>query len=214
MGVAVSFTSQAQSDPVPASKPEIPGSFLRILYTPLNLSVAEGADLNLNLEWEKPITSRLSFDLTFYKDLDQTRGASPDVYDGALDIFTNNLNSGVAQNILTSLGVGLNYYFKPDAYDGLYASVRLNNFVTHSHKSYPTGNGELFTVKNRIDSAPILGLYLGYRKVFDNNFFIDTRIGFTPYPGYSAVNTFPSRNLDFRIGVGYQFKLKKKKHKK
>ena len=214
LGVIFSFTLQAQTEPEPAKKPELPGSFLRILYTPLNLSVAEGADLNLNIEWEKPITPHLSFDLSFYKDFNQTRGASPDVFNGTRDIFTNDLNSGVAQNILTSLGVGLNYYFKPDAYDGLYASVRLNNFITHSHRSYPVGGGELFTQKNRIDSAPIIGFYLGYRKVFDNNFFIDSRIGYTPYQGYTAVNGFPPNVLDFRIGIGYQFKLKGKKKKK
>ena len=145
LGVIFSFTLQAQTEPEPAEKPELPGSFLRILYTPLNLSVAEGADLNLNIEWEKPITPHLSFDLSFYKDLDQTSAASPDVFLGSRNIFTNDLDFGVAQNILTSMSVGLNYYLKPNTYDGLYASIRLNNFITHSHRTYLTSlNDQIF----------------------------------------------------------------------
>ena len=216
MGVVFSFTLQAQTEPEPTSRSPIQSSFLRILYTPINLSAAEELDINLNIEWEKPITPHLSFDLSFYKDLDRTSGgAFPDVFNGALDIFTSDLNRGIAQNILGSMNVGLNYYLKPNSYDGWYASVRLNNFITHSHVSYPIGRGDLFTVKNRIDSAPMIGLYLGYRKVFKNNFFIDSRVGFKPYRnGYRTMNSFMPYVMDVRIGVGYQFKLKKKHKKK
>ena len=171
LGVVISFTLQAQSEPESKSQSPIQGSFLRVLYTPLNLSVAPGGELNLNIEWEKPFTPHLSFDLSFYKDLDQTKGdGDPDVFNGTRDIFTNDLNSGEAHNILGSMSMRLNYYFKPNQYDGWYASVRLNNFIMHSHKLYPIGRGELVAVKNRIDSAPRIGLYLGYRKVFKNNF--------------------------------------------
>ena len=211
LGVIFSFTLQAQTQPDTADKPGRPGSFLRILYTPLNLGVAEGADLNFNIEWEKPLTSRLSFDLVLYHDLDQVNKVNPDLFDGLRDPITLDLSSGTGLNVLASLSLGVNYYLKPDQYDGWYASVRMNNFLSVGHRSYPSSNGLLIYASNFLDSRPTLGFYLGYRKVFKNGLFIDGRVGVTPLRGFKHMSTVAPRNMDLRIGIGYQFKLRKKK---
>ena len=211
LGVLSSIAVQAQSGTDSTNQTQNRQSIFRIGYTPFNRGVSDGFDVNLNLEWEKPFTSHLSFDLTFYKDLSQTRSEAPDVYDGALDFLTNDLNSGEAHNILSSLSIGVNYYFQPGRYDGLYASLRLNNFLTHSHRSTPLGFGALSVERNVIDTTPMPGLYLGYRKVFKNNFFIDGRAGYLPGNGFQNVSSREIRNLDFRLSIGYQFRFGKRK---
>ena len=211
LGVVFTFSVQAQTEPEFANKPELPRSFLRILYTPLNLSVAEGADINLNIEWEKPLTRHLSFDLAYYRDFDQTSGTNPDIFDGTRDFLTNEFNSGIAYNMISSLSLGVNFYFKPDQFDGWYASVRMNNFLFNAHRSFGTSRGPREAGHNFMDSRPMLGFYLGYRKVFKNNFFIDGRVGYNPLRGFKHFNNLAPRNMDLRIGVGYQFKLRKKK---
>ena len=200
-----SLTAQ-ESEPDKKDSLKIPGSILRIGYSPVSLS--QGAQLSpgLTIDFEKPLSARLTVGASLYRDF----GGNGLSYD-QLEWRTRQYN-----DIRTSLSFSLNYYFKRHAYDGFYLSYRVNNAVAQvkTAADWSPFVGMQGTTSNRVISNPRRGLYLGYRKVFKNGMFIDGSAGVAPYNGRDYnLGLLGNDWLDMKLTIGWQLdwnKLKKK----
>lgn len=211
IAITTSLNAQTQSD---SSNWLSPGTFLRLSHSPINNSHKDDFGFDLNLDWEVPIAPRWTVNVSLYKDFSARGGLRPDVYSGVRDLFTGAIYQGEGHDIRASLGLGLNYYFKPNTYGGWYASFKLNNALVLSDKMDTEGGRLAIRDPAALGSLPAAGLYLGYRKVFKNNFFIDAQVGYLIQPEYRQVRYQTFQPVDMKIGIGYQIKIPKRKKKK
>ena len=203
-----------EAEPTQKDSLEIPKSILRIGYSPINTAQSPALSPGITIDWEKPLTPRFTIGGSLYRDLSTTGSYDYDEITNAY-AFT-----GVPEynDIRTSLSFSLNYYFKAYAYDGFYLSYRANNVISQV-RSYRGFNA--FSGGNRGDSQlisnPRRGVYLGYRKVFDNGMFIDGSAGYAPGAVDHFSNSMHNSWLDVKLTLGWQLdwnKLKKKKKKR
>lgn len=186
------------------NKPSIPSYILRVGYSPVNPMQSTHFNPGIAIEWEKPLTARLSFTANLFRDLSSS---TMDGYDERR--FSTNTNR--LSDIRTSLSFSINYYLKANAFDGLYVSFRTNNAIAEVvdyHVDLPLGG----TVSERgIITKPRRGLYLGYRKVFDSGFFVDGSVGVTQDKYGQFNNKLVQNSMDFKLTLGWQLRWGKKK---
>ncbi len=207
--ISVSHAQEASTDTI--QKRELPGSFIGVGYSPLNTSQNGNLAAGFAIFWEKPLSHRLSVGANVFRDLAQ----------GGLDFDefyfnTDRVSNREYRDIRTSLSLNVNYYFKPYAYDGFYATFRANNILSQSIVSdeWSPLVGMQGNEENKIMSRPRYGIYLGYRKVFKQGFFIDGSFGVA---NDNALNDHtPNRldGVDFKLTIGWQIGWRKDKKRR
>ena len=206
----VSQSVNAQStEPEVKEKPSIPGSILRVGYSPINHIQSGSFKPGITIEFEKPLTPRLTVAVNYYRDFtasnrynfDQTK------YSGST------LSQLKLRDIRSSLSVNVNYYFKPYAYEGFYAAYRVNNAFTE-YMEYDNAIFDPEAGNRRFESEPWRGLYLGYRKTFDSGFFVDGSAGVAWADSNLGTRRLSRFNGNLKLTLGWQLGLGKKKKKK
>ena len=207
MMIAQSLLAQIE-EPVKQDQPTIPFSILRVGFSPVNLMQSRYLSPGFTVDWEKPLNAHVTVGVNLYRDLTQCSRFHFDQTEyhasGGSQLFLLN-------DIRSSLSLNLNYYFKANAFDGLYLSYRLHNVFTEI-RQYDAARSD--GGSTRWMSQPRRGFYVGYRKVFDRGFFVDASAGVVPTISENYDRRVIGDFLDFKFTLGWQIGWRKDKKRR
>lgn len=204
--LCLSFPVLAQADPQTDSEPEVPNSFLRVGVQLPTSRNQNGRSYRFDLSYEKVLSPRLTASATLTTDLGFGRGFTPDV-------IRRSGNSFTYHDVLLGLDLDLKYYLGKDKFSGHYLSLVVKDVAAYTRYSF-NPYIDIFNTPSHgrnIETLPRIGVYYGYRKQFENGWFIDGRIGYLPRTRSSEIESFDGSDFDLKLSIGYTIPFRKKK---
>ena len=199
----------AQDESKEEDKNRIPPAMLRVGYSPINHMQSGNFKPGITIDFEKPLTPRLTVGVNYYRDFSASNRYNFDQTKYPRSVQ----NQILLRDIRSSLSLNVNYYFKPNTYQGFYLSYRVNNLFTE-YMDYDHAIFDPEAGTRRYDSEPWRGLYLGYRKTFDNGLFIDGSVGTAWADRDQGTRRLSGFNTNLKLTLGWQLGLRKKKKNK
>lgn len=179
---------------------------IEIGLVPLAISQENSLGLNFSLTYRRVLNDNLTLSLEgLYTPTSKTD------YFGDVSSKGNN---GVRSfyDINASLSLDLRYFLKANRQEGHYFGVRVNNLLTLTNIREDMATLTRYSLRPRVKSLPMIGMYYGYRKNITQSLFIDASIGINPHQQPFRDLSISNRELlDFRITLGYTIPLFKKK---
>lgn len=204
--LCLSLPVVAQADVQTEQAAEVPNAFLRVGVQLPTSRNQNGRSYELDLSYERILSPRLTASATLTTDLSFGRGFSA-------DLTRRSGNSFTYHDVLLGLDIDIKYYLSKGKYSGHYLSLVAKDVAAYTRSSL-NPYIDIFNTPSHgrnIETLPRIGIYYGYRKQFDNGWFVDGRIGYVPNTRSSKIEPLNGSNFDMKLSIGYTIPFTKKK---